>query len=103
MLSSANARAFSPGDRLSANAICRAAGFRSVLGTDRVRFATESTTALPLNPVRSFTRLSAASKECRESRIVAGFHYRFSIDAGARMGNRVARRVVQTQLLPRVH
>jgi hypothetical protein len=76
---------------------------RSVLGTGRVRFATESTTALPSNPVRSFTRLSAASRECRESRIMAGFHYRFSVDAGARMGNRVARRIAQTQLLPRVH
>jgi hypothetical protein len=75
---------------------------RSVLGTDRVRFSTESTTALSSNPVRSFTRLSAASKECRESRIMAGFHYRFSTDIGARMGNRVARWIVQTQLLPRV-
>ena len=39
---------------------------RAVLGTDRVSFATQSTTALPSNPIRWFTRLSAASRECRD-------------------------------------
>jgi hypothetical protein len=71
---------------------------RSIFQTDRVSFATHSTTALPTNPVRSFNRLSAASRECRESRIMAGFHYRFSVNVGARMGNRIARRIVTTQL-----
>lgn len=71
---------------------------KSVLGTNRVSFATQSSTALPSNPVRSFNRLSAASKECGESRIMAGFHYRFSIEAGARMGNRIARWITGTQL-----
>jgi hypothetical protein len=71
---------------------------RSVLDTDRVSFATQSTTALPTNPVRSFTRLSVASAECRESRIMVGFHYRFSVNVGAHMGNRIARRIVDTQL-----
>jgi hypothetical protein len=88
----------------SAHAIqCQAISrtLRSVLGTDKVSFATRSTTALPSNPVRSFTRLSAASRECGQSRIMAGFHYRFSVDAGARMGNRIARWIVETQLLPR--
>jgi hypothetical protein len=74
---------------------------RSVLDTDHVSFATQSTTALPSNPVRSFTRLSAASAECGESRIMAGFHYRFSVNVGARMGNRIARKIVDTQLLRR--
>jgi hypothetical protein len=74
---------------------------RSILGTDRVSFATRSTTALPSNRVRSFSRLSAASRECRESRIMAGFHYRFSTDAGARMGNEIARTIIDTQLLRR--
>jgi hypothetical protein len=85
----------------SAHAIqCQAIArtLRSTLGTDRVRFATESTTALPSNPVRSFNRLSAASRECRESRIMAGFHYRFAITVGARMGDEIARRIVETQL-----
>ncbi len=49
-------------------------------------FATRSTTALPSNPVRSFHRLSVASRECGQSRIMAGFHYRFSVATGARMG-----------------
>lgn len=70
----------------------------AVFRTDRVGFATRSTTALPSNPVRSFKRLSVASRECGESRIMAGFHYRFSVDAGARMGDRIAKRIVDTQL-----
>jgi hypothetical protein len=74
---------------------------RSVLRSDRVSFATRSTTALPSNPVRSFKRLSTASRECGESRILAGFHYRFSVKAGARMGDRVAQEIVETHLLPR--
>lgn len=36
-----------------------------------------------------------------ESRIMTGFHYRFSIDIGASMGDQVANKVLQTQLRPR--
>jgi hypothetical protein len=85
----------------SAHAIqCQAIArtLRSVFGTDRVSFATQSTTALPSNLVRSFDRLSTASRECRESRIMAGFHYRFSVNVGVSMGNRIAREIVDTQL-----
>jgi hypothetical protein len=71
---------------------------RSIFDSDRVSFSTQSTTALPSNPVRSFHRLSAASRECRESRILAGFHYRFAVNAGAWMGNLIARKIVGTQL-----
>jgi hypothetical protein len=41
------------------------------------------------------------SRECGESRIMAGFHYRFSVNAGAHMGRRVAKKIVDSQLLPR--
>jgi hypothetical protein len=71
---------------------------RSFFGSDHVSFSTESSTALPTNPVRSFTRLSTAARECGESRIMAGFHYRFSVNVGASMGHKVAERVTQTQL-----
>jgi hypothetical protein len=74
---------------------------RSVLGTDRVHFATRSTTALPTGPVRSFDRLSEAASECGVSRIMAGYHYRFSVEAGARMGEQVGKRIAGTQLLRR--
>jgi hypothetical protein len=87
------------GHAIQCQAIART--LRAILGTDRVSFETQSTTALPSNPVRSFTRLSSASRECGESRIMAGFHYRFSVNAGAQMGNRVAKEIVETQLLPR--
>jgi hypothetical protein len=70
----------------------------AVLGTDNVSFETQSTTALPSNPVRSFSRLSDAASECGESRIMTGFHYRFSVDVGAAMGNEVAGTIVDTQL-----
>jgi hypothetical protein len=74
---------------------------RSILATDRVSFSTQSTTALPSGPVRSFHRLSTASRECGESRIMAGFHYRFSVNVGAWMGNNIARRIVDTRLRAR--
>ena len=85
----------------SAHAIqCQAIAqtLRSIFGTDRVTFSTQSTTALPSNPIRSFNRLSTAARECGESRIMAGFHYRFSVNVGARMGNKVAKEIVRTQL-----
>jgi hypothetical protein len=71
---------------------------RSIFGSDHVSFATQSSTALASNPVRSFTRLSSAARECGESRIMAGFHYRFSVNVGASMGHNVAERVTRTQL-----
>lgn len=70
----------------------------SVLGTEDVSFATQSTTALPSNPVRSFNGLSTAAAECGESRIMTGFHYRFSVEVGAIMGDEVAKNIVDTQL-----
>jgi PAP2 superfamily len=85
----------------SAHAIqCEAVAetLRSVFRTDLVSFSTHSTTALPSNPVRKFDRLSTAAKECGESRIMAGFHYRFSVNVGAWMGNKVATKIVDTQL-----
>jgi hypothetical protein len=71
---------------------------RSVFDTDQVSFATQSTTALPSNPIRSFTRLSTAATECGVSRIMTGFHYRFSVNVGAVMGHQVADKIVRTQL-----
>jgi hypothetical protein len=32
---------------------------------------------------------------------MAGFHYRFSVNVGARMGNSIAQTIVDTQLTPR--
>jgi len=71
---------------------------RSIFGSDHVSFSTQSTTATPSNPVRSFKRLSTAARECGESRIMAGFHYRFSVNVGASMGHKVAETIIRTQL-----
>jgi hypothetical protein len=85
----------------SAHAIqCHAVArtLRSVFGTDHVGFSTQSATALPSNSIRSFDRLSTAARECGVSRIMAGFHYRFSVIVGATMGDTIAREVVRTQV-----
>ena len=74
---------------------------RSIFGTDQVGFSTQSTTALPSNPIRSFNRLSTAARECGVSRIMAGFHYRFSVNIGASMGHKVAEKITRMQLLRR--
>jgi len=71
-----------------------------ILGTDNVSFATQSTTALPQNQTRSFDKLSTAARECRESRIMTGFHFRFSLEASIPMGNRIAKQILHTQLRP---
>jgi hypothetical protein len=73
---------------------------KEVFGSDDVSFATESSTAPPENPVRSFNYLSQAATECGESRIMAGYHYRFSVNAGKRMGKRVGSKILSTQLTP---
>jgi hypothetical protein len=74
---------------------------RSVLGSDRVRFATQSTTALPSKPGSLVHALERRLEGVPGVTIMAGFHYRFSVSVGARMGNRIARSVVDSQLLPR--
>lgn len=48
-----------------------------------------------------FWRPSHAIQLGGESRIMAGYHYRFSVNVGTRMGNAIARKIAETQLLPR--
>jgi PAP2 superfamily len=77
-----------------------AEAFRRVLGTDNVSFSYQTSSALPSNPVRSFNRLSKAADECGVSRIMAGYHYRFSVNVGMVMGKEVGQRVVNNKLRP---
>jgi hypothetical protein len=66
-----------------------AANFRS----DRVRFSMTSPSALPTNPTRSFASFSAAARENAESRVTAGLHFRFAIEAGLKLGQDIGREV----------
>jgi hypothetical protein len=72
-------------------------GFR----TDRVPFAMDSTTALPTDPVRSFTTFTQASDENADSRVRAGIHFRFSTKQGKALGRDVGRYIVRHELRPR--
>jgi hypothetical protein len=61
----------------------------------------EITLASPTAPgvTRKWTRLQDYSDEVANARIYAGFHYRFSTEAGKDMGKKIAELTVSTQLL----
>ena len=63
------------------------------LKTEDISFAISNDT-LP-GVVRKFTNLRACAKECGESRIFGGIHYRFSCDDGLQLGETVANWVLQ--------
>jgi hypothetical protein len=64
----------------------------------------EITLASPTAPgvTRKWTRLQDYSDEVSNARIYAGFHYRFSAEAGKDMGRKIAELAVSTQLLGNV-
>jgi hypothetical protein len=61
----------------------------------------EVTLVSPTAPgvTRKWTRLQDYSDEVSNARIYAGFHYRFSTEAGKDMGKKIAELTVSTQLL----
>jgi hypothetical protein len=50
----------------------------------------DSLTAPPGMPTRSFKSFRAAADECADSRVRLGFHFRYSTDAGQKVGWRTA-------------
>ena len=64
----------------------------------------EITLVSPTAPgvTRKWTRLQDYSDEVANARIYAGFHYRFSTEAGKDMGKKIAELTVSTQLLGNV-
>ena len=64
----------------------------------------ELTLVSPTAPgvTRKWTRLQDYSDEVANARIYAGFHYRFSAEAGKDMGKNIAELTVSTQLLGNV-
>jgi hypothetical protein len=64
-------------------------------------FTMETTTAPAAMPTRTFASFRAAARECADSRVRLGFHFRHATTAGAVLGGHVARHVVQHTLRPR--
>lgn len=71
-------------------------------GRDRIGFSFASSTALPGGAVRSFESFSQAARENADSRVKAGLHFRFAVDAGLQLGWQIGQHVVHTAL-PRVY
>jgi hypothetical protein len=59
-----------------------------MLGADAVEFEVQSDTLNGVN--RKFHRFSEAAKECGESRIFGGIHFRFSCEDGLKLGEQIA-------------
>lgn len=81
----------------------QAAAAALVLGRllgDATGFALRSPTALEEEPERRFPGFAAAALEAAESRILAGAQFRFGVDDGLDLGERVGRAVLQAKLGP---
>ncbi len=60
----------------------------------------ESVTALPDARVRMYSDLYDAARECADSRIMNGFHFRFATEEGKRQGILIARHTLSHFLRP---
>ncbi|MGE5810235.1 MAG: hypothetical protein ACM339_01945, partial [Ignavibacteria bacterium] len=81
----------------SAHASCIAGGtmiIAQVYGSPNVHFTMESITALPNNKTRSYDNLDDAANECANSRIMNGYHFRFSTEEGKKQGRKVAKYII---------
>jgi hypothetical protein len=67
----------------------------------RQAFTMTSTTAPPELATRRFDSFAAAARECADSRVQIGFHFRYATDAGLALGRAVAVHLLTEQLQPR--
>jgi hypothetical protein len=67
-------------------------------GRDHVAFSFASSTALTANPVRSFRSFREAARENGESRVLAGLHFRFAVEAGLQLGRQIGQHAVRHSL-----
>jgi PAP2 superfamily len=85
----------------SAHAAACAASFAVLERTLGSRpFTMGTTSAPPGMPERTFPSFRAAARECAESRVLLGWHFRYATDAGARMGLDIAAHVLDRTLRP---
>jgi hypothetical protein len=64
-------------------------------------FTMTTTTAPPGMPSRRFDSFAAAARECADSRVRLGWHFRYATDAGLVLGQKVAAHLLASQLRPR--
>jgi hypothetical protein len=69
----------------------------STFGKD-VPFTMATTTAPPDMPTRSFSSFRDAARECADSRVQLGWHFRYAAEAGLTLGRNVAKRTIRRQL-----
>jgi len=67
---------------------------------DNTPFTMTSPTASPAGSSRSFNSFSQAAKENAESRVMSGIHFRFSCDAGLKLGADIGKWTVENHLKP---
>lgn len=67
---------------------------------DQTPFSMTSFTAFPAGTTRSFKSFSEAANENAESRVMAGIHFRFSCQAGQKLGSEVGNYTVSNYLKP---
>ena len=87
----------------SAHAAVGAAGaeiLASIYGTSEVSFTMESVMALPTAKERSYDNLDKAADECANSRVMNGFHFRFSTEEGKRQGRAITKHTIEHYLIP---
>jgi hypothetical protein len=49
-------------------------------------------------PTRSFASFRQAADECADSRVILGWHFRYAVVEGSKLGSRVATYVLDHQL-----
>jgi hypothetical protein len=64
-------------------------------------FTMDSTTAPAGMPTRTFPSFAAAARECADSRVRIGFHFRYATDGGLALGRALAQHVAEHHLEPR--
>jgi hypothetical protein len=73
---------------------------RSFTGQDRFRFCMTSTTAVPAGAERCWNSFTQAEVENANSRVMAGFHFRFATTTGVQVGRNVGRFAIGHALRP---
>jgi hypothetical protein len=84
----------------SALGMAAATTLAHAFGSDRVPFSFASSTAMPGNPVRSFGSFSEAARENADSRVKAGLHFRFAVEAGLQLGRQIGLHAARHMLPP---
>ena len=69
-------------------------------GSEDLPFNMISETAPEKNPNRSYRNIYQAARDCANSRVWNGYHFRFATEAGLKQGMEVARHTISKVLLP---